>query len=130
MRTTHTHTPPAAPFRCAEILFRPALIDRDCMALPDAIGESISKCDLNLHRTMLDNIVLHGGGARLPGLAQRLWTELTPASSSVRIITPPADLVYFGGALLAGMMDELQRRWIRKEEWEEEGPRCVRRCVY
>lgn len=125
--------PPTALFRCAEILFQPHLADTGVnVSLPQAILESISKCDPDLQHVMRDNVILHGGTALMRGLAHRLLKELRTLSGHDRwrLIRPPGDLAYHGGALLASMTDELQRLWIRREDWDEEGPRCVRRCVY
>lgn len=45
----------------------------------------------------------------------------------IRIEDPPRrkHMVFLGGAVLANIMKDKQNWWITKQEWEEEGERCL-----
>ena len=59
-----------------ECLFKPYLIGKEIMSLPETIVEAISQCDLNLRKELFNNIVLSGGTTNFPGLKQRLKKEI------------------------------------------------------
>ena len=40
------------------------------------VSESISNCDIDIRKEMINNICLSGGTTLLPGLPERLETEL------------------------------------------------------
>jgi len=64
-------------FRCPEILFQPSLCGkRDIQGIHKQVDESITRCEANIRREMLHNIVLSGGNSLFDGLASRLWNEL------------------------------------------------------
>lgn len=48
----------------------------------------------------------------------------------LRIEDPPSRkyMVYLGGSVLAGIMKDEPHFWISKQEYEEEGLRCLQKC--
>lgn len=50
-----------ARFRAAEVLFRPDLIGEECEGIHEVLLYSILKSDLDLRKTLYQNIVLSGG---------------------------------------------------------------------
>lgn len=124
---------PHERFRCAEILFQPALADIKCKSVPHAVADAIAKCKAHVQPAMWGNVVLYGGTAQLPGLATRLSKELSalaPPGTRVRVATSPqpAELVWAGAAALGKSEAALRSVWTLREEFEEEGPDALRRC--
>ncbi|KAM9704376.1 uncharacterized protein ACNS7B_002718 [Menidia menidia] len=122
-------------FRAPEILFEPRLVGCEHSGLQQSVLRAVLGSDLDLRRSLLENIVLSGGNTLLPGLTERLQAEvegLVPADTGVRVrVTSPKDrdfLVWRGGAVLASL-PSFSSAWISQEEYEEFGPQIVfRRC--
>lgn len=62
-----------------------SLAPNSLLSLTQLIAESIQACDADVHNTLCNNIVLVGGGAGLPGLADRLNWELGVAMPGVSL---------------------------------------------
>ncbi|KAM8826865.1 uncharacterized protein ACB058_020002 isoform 2-T2 [Synchiropus picturatus] len=122
-------------FRAPEILFKPEQIGRDHRGMHESVFKSVINSDIDLRRSLLGNIVLSGGNTLLPGLPERLQSELralVPGDvvGSVRVSSPTdRDFsVWRGGAVLASMQSFCSA-WISLEEYEECGPQIVlRKC--
>ncbi|MBN3301750.1 ACT protein, partial [Amia calva] len=122
-------------FRAPEILFKPELIGRDHYGMHESIFRSILRCDIDLRRNFVGNIVLSGGNTLLSGLPQRLQTEIramVPGElwGGVRVMSPrDRDFaVWSGGAVLASL-PSFSTAWISQAEYEEFGPDIVfRKC--
>ncbi|MBN3323132.1 ACTM protein, partial [Atractosteus spatula] len=122
-------------FRAPEILFRPGLIGRDHYGMHEAIFRSILRCDIDLRKSFVGNIILSGGNTLLAGLPPRLQEEiggLAPAElwDSVRVVSPEDRdcAVWSGGAALASL-PSFATAWITQAEYEEFGPQVVfRKC--
>ncbi|XP_066543868.1 uncharacterized protein LOC136711397 isoform X2 [Amia ocellicauda] len=122
-------------FRAPEILFKPELIGRDHYGMHESIFHSILRCDIDLRRNFVGNIVLSGGNTLLSGLPQRLQTEIramVPGElwGGVRVMSPrDRDFaVWSGGAVLASL-PSFSTAWISQAEYEEFGPDIVfRKC--
>ena len=64
-------------FQCPEVLFRPSLLGRTGFeGIHRYVWTSITRCDLSVRREMLENVVLAGGCARFPGIAERFRNEI------------------------------------------------------
>ena len=63
---------------CPEALFDPSIIGRGGDSVQEAILKSVltASDDPQVIRSLLANVVLTGGSARFPGMAQRLTQEL------------------------------------------------------
>merc|ERR1711985_169329 len=48
-------------FRCAEVLFQPSFMGKEAGGVHEIIFQSINKCDIDLRRSLYENIVLSGG---------------------------------------------------------------------
>ena len=96
-----------------------------------AIVESILRCTrIDLQQKLFANIILVGGGASPPGLADVLEEKVLygipreVSVETVNVLTPKIDCqtsVWFGGALL-GTLDFARDTWLTQEEWVEGGP--------
>jgi len=92
------------------------------------------KCDIDIRKDLLANIVLSGGTTMYAGIADRMQKEVTalaPATIKVKIIAPPERKysVWIGGSILSSL-STFQTMWITKEEYEESGPGIVHRKCF
>ncbi|EGC40048.1 hypothetical protein DICPUDRAFT_74418 [Dictyostelium purpureum] len=121
-------------FRCPEALFQPSFLGIESDGIHEATYNSIMKCDVDIRKDLYYNIVLSGGSTIFPGIADRMFKELTaltPSSTRVKIVSPPERKysVWIGGSILASLAT-FQQMWISKEEYEESGPSIVhRKCL-
>ncbi|XP_050246091.1 actin-related protein 8 isoform X5 [Quercus robur] len=100
-------------FQTGEILFRPSIGGVRAMGLHQAVALCMDHChdaELTSDDAWFKTVVLSGGTACLPGLAERLEKELhglLPASISngIRVIPPPygVDTAWFGAKLVSNL---------------------------
>ncbi|GAU40622.1 hypothetical protein TSUD_189990 [Trifolium subterraneum] len=100
-------------FQTGEILFQPRLAGMRAMSLHHAIALCMDHChsaELAGGSDWFKTIVLSGGSACLPGLAERLEKELhllrpPYMSNGIRVIPPPhgADTAWFGAKLIGSL---------------------------
>ncbi|XP_072013595.1 actin, cytoplasmic-like [Amphiura filiformis] len=127
-------------FRCPEALFQPSLMKMQHNADSDGgihelTYESIKKCDIDLHKDLYANIILSGGSARFPGMADRMQTEITslapPSISKINVVAPPEHKysTWIGGSMLASL-STFQQMCISKQEYDESGPGIVHKKCF
>ena len=121
-------------FRCAEVLFQPELMGKDCKGVHEMMYDSIMGCDTDIRKEMYGNIVLSGGSTMIPGFEERLMREMTalaPASLRVRIMAEPERkyAAWTGGRLLASL-STFQDSWITQDHYDENGPGIVHRMCF
>lgn len=121
----------SSKFKAPEILFNPELIGSEELGVHDLLFNSIRKSDLDLRKTLYNNIVLSGGSTLVRGLGDRLLSELrrpSPKDTKIRISAPQERLyaTWIGGSILASL-DNFKRIWVTKKEWESEGARALHR---
>jgi actin len=121
-------------FRCAELLFRPALACIDQVGIHQAADTSIMKCEVKIRKDLYRNVVLAGGNTMFPGIEGRMQkelTELAPIAVQVKVVAQRerAPLSWKGGSILASL-DSFQ--WISKAEYDESGqdPSVVHRKCF
>ncbi|KAJ0266984.1 Actin-related protein 8 [Hirschfeldia incana] len=100
-------------FQTGEILFQPRLFGMRAMGLQQGVALCMDHCDaagITGDGSWFKTIVLAGGSASLPGLAERLEKELhdyLPASicNGVRVIPPPygVDTAWHGAKLISNL---------------------------
>ena len=121
-------------FMCTEALFEPSIVCFSAPGIHDNAFNSIMRCDADIRKDLLANIVLAGGSTMFPGFAERVQKEITamaPAAMTVKVTAPPErqNSAWLGGSILAEMAT-FQAMWISKQEYDESGPTCVhRKCV-
>lgn len=74
-------------FRCPEVLFTPSLVGMEAQGIDDTAFNSIMKCDVDIRKDLYGNVVLSGGTTMFPGIADRMYKEITahaPSSMKVR----------------------------------------------
>ncbi|KAJ2809557.1 Actin- protein 6, partial [Coemansia furcata] len=91
-------------FAIPEALFNPADVGLEQGGIHQAVVQAVMACDESLRGVLMANIFLVGGTATLPGLQQRLQSEVQAMSPyRVRISTPedPTTGAWQGGRMLA-----------------------------
>lgn len=121
-------------FRAPEILFNPSLIGLEAPGVHESLVSSISKCDLDLRKTLYSCVFLSGGSTLFKGFAERLLHEckkIAPKEAKIRI-SASADRrfsTWLGGSILAAL-SSFKHMWVSRAEWESEGPRILhRKCL-
>ncbi|KAL5803728.1 hypothetical protein ACOSQ3_030528 [Xanthoceras sorbifolium] len=100
-------------FQTGEILFQPHMAGVRTMGLDQAVALCMDHCyaaELGGDDSWFKTVILAGGTACLPGLAERLDKELhkllpAPISNGIRVIPPPngADTAWFGAKLISNL---------------------------
>jgi actin len=79
-------------FKCPEMLFKPYFDGKDDYdGVDKTLFASIMKCDIDVRRDLYANIVLSGGTAMFPGIAERVEKEmvgLAPPTMKIKVIAP------------------------------------------
>eukprot|EP01040_Poterioochromonas_malhamensis_P015742 gene15742-17674_t len=96
-------------------------------SLSDLIYLTISRCDVDVRKDLLSNILLCGGTSLISGLSQRLLKELndiTPSHLKTKIINNLSlerqYSTWIGGSILA-ICGTFNQMWISKKEYDEYG---------
>ncbi len=121
-------------FRCTETMFQPCFIGKEDEGVHKLLYNSIQKCDIDLRKDLMHNIVLSGGSSMFAGIQKRLHKEiklLCPQTIKPKIIAPEERKfsVWIGGSILSSL-SSFDQMWIRKDEYDESGPTIVhRKCT-
>ncbi|KAJ8046902.1 actin [Holothuria leucospilota] len=112
-------------FRSTEGLFHPEVWGNDNSGLHTVVYNAIQSCNVDIRRHMCKNIYLCGGTTLLPGLAERLRSELVqllPKGNSVRVHASPEryHAAYHGACVLAPL-SAFDNLCITKAEWKQLG---------
>lgn len=102
--------------------------------LHELIWRTVLKCDVDIRRELLNNMILVGGGSLIDGLSPRLVEELSRiAPSSMKIKAPVSGVsvekhhaAWVGGSILS-ICGSFQQLWISKQEYDEYGPTVYQR---
>eukprot|EP00164_Ancoracysta_twista_P011629 GFYU01017998.1.p1 GENE.GFYU01017998.1~~GFYU01017998.1.p1 ORF type:complete len:380 (-),score=106.84 GFYU01017998.1:154-1293(-) len=121
-------------FRAPEILFQPSLIGLEYSGVQDVLVDTISKCDMDLRKTLYSNIVLSGGSTMFKRFGDRLLSEVkkyAPKDIKIRISAPPERKysAWMGGGILASL-GTFKQMWISSEEYFEDGVSIVHRKTF
>ncbi|EPZ36253.1 Actin-related protein 2 [Rozella allomycis CSF55] len=128
-------------FEASEALFQPHLVDIESPGVAELLYNTIQSADMDIRSELYKHIVLSGGSSMYPGLPSRLEKEVKQLYLSrtlkgdttrlskfkIRIEDPPRrkHMVFLGGAVLAEIMKDKESFWISKQEYEEQGLRCL-----
>mmetsp|Transcript_97813 Transcript_97813/g.273832 ORF Transcript_97813/g.273832 Transcript_97813/m.273832 type:complete len:411 (+) Transcript_97813:138-1370(+) len=119
-----------------EALFDPSLVgfETGTLGVAGMVWNSISRCDIDVRRKLLNTVVLSGGSTMFPGFTERLSDELRkfapPASyRDVRVVAdtkkPRDQTVWRGAQVFTGLRTMSEHQWISREEYEEFGAHLV-----
>lgn len=130
-------------YEAPEVLFNPALVDVEKPGMHKMLFNMIQDADIDLRADFYKHIVLSGGTTMYPGLPSRLEKEMKSLylneilkgdkermkKFQLKIEDPPRrkNMVFLGGSVLAGIMDQSPEYWIYKKEWDEVGASIVTR---
>jgi centractin len=112
-------------FRAPEILFRPERVGHEFGGLHDMVVESINMSDMDLRRTLYQNILLSGGTTMMEGLGKRLLNEVKNKCAvkdmKIKILAPPERKfsTWIGGSILASL-GTFRRMSITAEEYKDD----------
>ncbi|KAG1771468.1 actin actin-like protein [Suillus occidentalis] len=128
-------------FEAPECMFQPHLVDVDQPGVAEMLFETIQNAAVDTRTELYKHIVLSGGSSMYPGLPSRLDKEMKQLyltrvlngdptrlnKFKIRIEDPPRrkHMVFLGGAVLADIMKNRAEFWISREEWFEQGIRCL-----
>ena len=106
----------------------------ESLGIHEMVYSAIMKCDVDIRKDLLGNIIVGGASTLFPGFADRLQKEviaLAPSTMKVRVIAPPERKysAWIGGSILASL-STFQQMWISKEEYDESGPSVVHRKCF
>jgi len=124
----------AERFRCPEVLFRPNLMGLEQEGIHKLTFKSILKSDIDIRRSLMENVVISGGTTMFQGLPQRVHSEiksLAADSAKIKVIAPPERKysVWIGGSILSSL-STFEEMWVKKDEYDESGPSIVhRKCT-
>ncbi|XP_062898008.1 actin, clone 302-like [Mobula hypostoma] len=127
-------------FRCPEAFFQPDALGLTDAGLHQLAARSLELCQAKHRPELLGNLVLSGGSSLFPGLAERLKWELDrllaepgAAAGAVRLGVFASShrrfSVWIGGSITA-CLNSFQSMWVRRADYDEEGPSVVLRKCY
>jgi len=120
----------AERFSCPEALFQPSLLGKESPGIHELTVEALKKCDVDLQKGLASSIVLAGGTMEMQGVRERLLKEMSaliPPSMMTKATfaaESPRDASFIGGSILASVT-EAQRKWITREQYEEQGAAVI-----
>eukprot|EP01041_Mallomonas_annulata_P001837 gene1837-3552_t len=128
-------------FEAPEALFNPSLIGSEKVGMSDMVFDMIQDADMDTRPMYYQHIVLSGGSSMYPGLPTRLekdikdryFKEILKGSTDrlkkfkINVEDPPRrkHMVFLGGSVLADIMKDRPEFWITRQEYAEQGLRCL-----
>ncbi len=124
-------------YEAPEILFRnePSSVTGEPGDLTEAVIESAQKCDSDLLKVVLSNIVLIGGGTIYRGFKERFYSDIRskiPDHIEIKVEADSNRLIksWIGGSILTSLKFFNERNlWVSKAEYDEKGSSAVDRCI-
>ena len=121
-------------FRAPESMFQPSFLGMESAGVHEIVHTSIMRCDIDIRKDLLANVVMSGGTTMYAGIADRMQKEITglaPSTIKVKIVAPPERKysVWIGGSIL-GSLSTFLNLWVTKEEYDESGPGIVHRKCF
>lgn len=124
-------------FRCPEALFRPEVVGLAEPGLHALAVGSLERLEPEQRAELLNNIVLSGGSSMFPGFAERIQREMArlvaPGHAHARLnvyASPQRKYsVWIGGSITA-CLNTFQSMWVRRADYDEEGPSVVLHKCY
>lgn len=117
-------------WKCPEALFNPSMVGLESFGVAGLVWESISRCEIDLRKQLLSNVVLSGGSTMFRGFTERLTSELrgsAPVASrqDIRVVQAnnkdQKNAVWTGGQVYATLRSMQEDMWMYYEDYEEHG---------
>jgi actin-related protein 2 len=128
-------------FEAAEALFEPSMLDIESCGLADVIFDVIQEAGIDCRADLYQNIILSGGTTLLPGLRDRLESDLQKRylrdilngdeareqNWNFGVHAPNArdHLVFEGAALFGDLISNESEYWVTKKEYDMFGIQFV-----
>ncbi|KAJ6227690.1 actin-5c-related [Anaeramoeba flamelloides] len=109
--------------RCGDILFQPQMYGFQFKPIHELINDSISKCPLEIQKTLWQNIYCYGGTTYFNGFITRLNDELSKSTSNEIKIKHDTKIrypVFLTGSIQTELVN-FQNVYVLKNEYEEYG---------
>ncbi|CAI9106533.1 OLC1v1005715C2 [Oldenlandia corymbosa var. corymbosa] len=126
-------------YTVGEALFQPSVMGLEAHGIVEQLVRSISTVSSENHRQLLENTVVCGGTASMPGFEDRFQKEANLCSSAIRpsLVKAPEYMpekltqysAWVGGAILAKVVFP-QNQHITKADYDENGPAVVHRKCF
>lgn len=123
-------------FVTPEAMFQPSSIDflemYEQQGIHACVMDVVAKCDLDIRRSMFENIIISGGNTMFPGFPERLKREVSSmVERGVRVgLVVPSNrsvAAWLGGAVFTSL-PTIDDMWIYKHQYEEEGASIMSRA--
>lgn len=115
---------------CPELFFNPPCGGCKGKGVVEAIHESVLKCDEDIHKDLMSNVVLSGNSSAIRGFSRRLENELKVLNDSYKTdVSKSDDRTWLGGSILASL-GAFEDKWIDQSEYDESGPTIVHRKCF
>jgi len=119
-------------WKCPEALFNPSIVGLESLGIGGLVWESISRCDIDVRKTLLSNVVLSGGSTMFPGFSERLTRELkgyapTASQAQVRVVASKDQkhAVWAGAQVFATLRSMQEEQWMTYEDYDEYGANFI-----
>jgi len=119
-------------WKCPEALFNPSIVGLESLGIGGLVWESISRCDIDVRKTLLSNVVLSGGSTMFPGFSERLTRELkgyapTASQANIRVVSgkDQQNAVWTGGQVFATLRSMQEEQWMTYEDYDEYGANFI-----
>lgn len=121
-------------FKAPEIMFNPSLAGLDIDGVHISACKSIGQCDIDIRRSLFENIVLSGGSTMFSNFSDRMVREVKEKSATgvkVKVLAPKERKfsVWIGGSIL-GALDSFRVLMLTRDEYYEHGVSAVHRKFF
>ena len=108
-------------YEIPESLFNPNIIDVQSESLPNAIIESINRCDISTRKELFNNIILGGGNTFIKGFETRLKSEIDGIKKRSCGIINLEERKYSAwiGASVISSLSNFNKKWISKSDYSK-----------
>ncbi|ORX45297.1 actin-like ATPase domain-containing protein [Hesseltinella vesiculosa] len=120
--------------RVSEVLFQPSIVGLDQAGLIETMDDIVKTFDVNARSAIQQNVFLTGGFAQLPGLTERMQTNIqtiSPVGSSVRVrLAQDPVLDAWRGAAKFALSSMLAKFAVTKAQYQEFGGEYIKEHGY
>jgi actin-related protein len=119
-------------WKCPEALFNPQMVGLESLGVGGLVYQSIERCEIDVRKTLLSNVILSGGSTMFPGFAERLTKELkysapTASQANIRVVQSKDQkhAVYAGAQVFSTLRSMQEDQWMNIEDYDEYGANFI-----